>query len=85
MPEIKDQVALISEFVMLGRPSSTDLGCTLSDRISSTPQLFLLTTQILQTKETVCVILTIHFGIIQSIMLKVRAIKTIVKSIQIQV
>lgn len=50
--QIKDPDALIFEFVMLERPSSPELGCTLSDLISSSLSLFLPTKQILQTKET---------------------------------
>lgn len=63
-------------------PSSTDFECTISDRISSSPPFFLLTKQILQTKETVYIIFKIHVGIIQSIMPNVRAFKTIVKILQ---
>lgn len=50
--QIKDPDALIFEFVMLERPSSPELGCTLSVLISSSLSLFLPTKQILQTKET---------------------------------
>lgn len=56
---------------------------TLSAHLSRS--LFLPTKHILQTKEIVCVIIIIHFGIIQSIMPSVRAIKAIVKTLKKQV